>query len=92
MTFRPTVIATEAEQRLAWRGKLGIRGLFDGEHSFTLEPFDGGCSTRFVYAENFSGVLVRVAGKMLARTAKGFDQFNEAIKQRAEEIVALTPG
>lgn len=66
--------------------------MFDGEHSFTLEPFDGGRSTRFVYVENFSGILVRVAGKMLARTSKGFEQFNEATKQRAEEIVALTPG
>jgi hypothetical protein len=92
MTFRPTVSAIQAEHRLAWLGKFGIRGLFDGEHSFTLEPFDDGRATRFVHAENFSGVVGRVAGKMLARTAKGFQQFNEAIKQRAEEIVALTPG
>lgn len=90
MTFRPTVVALEAEHRLAWLGKLGIRGLFDGEHSFTLEPIDDGHSTRFVHAENFSGVLVRIAGRMLQKTAKRFEQFNDEIRQRAEEIAALT--
>lgn len=91
MTFRPTVVAVDANHRLAWRGKLGIRGLFDGEHSFTLEPLENGRSTRFVHAETFSGLLVPIAGRMLAKTETGFEQFNAALKQRAEATAARAP-
>jgi len=41
--------------------------LFDGEHSFTLEPLPAG-GTRLTQAEQFSGLLVRPFARSLDRT------------------------
>lgn len=38
MSFRPTVTEFRPGHRIAWLGHLGILGLFDGAHSFTLTP------------------------------------------------------
>jgi len=38
MTFRPTVTHVDPAHHLAWLGHLLLPGLFDGAHSFTLEP------------------------------------------------------
>ena len=38
MTFKPRVTVLEPEQRLEWLGTMGVPGLFDGRHSFTLTP------------------------------------------------------
>jgi hypothetical protein len=43
---------------------LGISGLFDGEHIFTLEPVDGG-RTRLRQREVFTGVLVPLLARSL---------------------------
>jgi hypothetical protein len=82
MTFRPRVTACEAERRLEWLGSLGVRGLFDGRHRFELEAVEGG--TRLRHGEQFTGILVPLLRRMLADTARGFDAFNHAIKERAE--------
>ena len=83
MTFRPRVVAFEPERELAWLGRLGIRGIFDGRHSFALAPTaDGG--TTFTHSERFTGVLVPLLGRVLDRTRQGFEAFDRAIKQRAE--------
>src|SRR5918911_4648575 len=58
MTFKPTLLAVQPERELRWLGRLFVRGLFDGEHRFELEPVAEG-RTRFVQSERFSGVLVR---------------------------------
>ena len=47
MTLRPTVIEAVAGEKLRWRGRLGVRGLFDAEHSFLLEERSAG-GTRLV--------------------------------------------
>lgn len=83
MTFRPTVVAAEPERELRWLGRLLVRGLFDGEHSFRIEPLADGRS-RFVQSERFSGVLVRPLRRMLGRTEAGFAQMNAALKRRVE--------
>jgi hypothetical protein len=83
MTFRPTVLAAEPERELRWLGRLLVPGLFDGEHSFRIEPLADG-RTRFVQSERFSGVLVRLLGRTLEQTRRGFEQMNEALKLRAE--------
>jgi hypothetical protein len=87
MRFRPTVTALEPDRQLAWVGRLVVRGLFDGEHSFTLQPIDGGRRTRLVHVERFSGLLVRFAHRMLGETASGFEEFNAALKHRVEQHV-----
>jgi hypothetical protein len=84
MTFRPTVTAVEEGRRLEWLGRLLMRGLFDGRHSFTLEPTESG--TRLTQEETFSGVLVPVVG--LAKTEAGFRAMNEALRERAERVAA----
>ena len=81
MMFHPVVTDADAGHKLAWLGRLLIPGLFDGAHSFTLEPLADG-RTRFVQSENFSGVLVWFARGLLTNTAAGFDAMNEALRQR----------
>ena len=59
-------------------------GIFDGEHSFTIEPLDGG--VRLVQQEDFRGVLVPLFARSLdRRTLPAFERMNEALKQRAEQ-------
>jgi hypothetical protein len=83
-TFKPTVVAHDENRELRWVGHLGIPGLFDGEHSFRLEPIEGS-RTRFVQSERFKGILVPLLARSLDRdTRRGFEEMNRALKQRAE--------
>jgi hypothetical protein len=83
MTFTPTVLEAEPQHRLRWLGRLLLPGIFDGEHSFTIEPADDG--VRFVQEEAFRGVLVPLIAKRLEKgTGPAFEQMNEALKTRAE--------
>lgn len=83
MHFRPVVLAVRPERELRWRGRLVLPGLFDGEHSFLLEPLAPG-RTRFTHAERFSGILVGWAASALIDTEAGFRAMNTALKRRAE--------
>jgi len=93
MTFKPRVTVMEPDSRLEWLGTLGIPGLFDGRHSFTLSP-TGVAATRFVQAEEFpgefSGALIPFTGKLLARTKAGFEAMNAALLTRLELGPATT--
>ncbi len=85
MTFKPKVLNAEANRELRWVGHLLVPGLFDGEHSFTIEPL-GGNRIRFVQREAFKGVLVSLFARSLeANTQRGFEQMNRALKARAED-------
>ena len=85
MTFRPRVTAAVVDRELAWVGSLSIRGLFDGEHSFVIEPLvDGGCL--FTHSERFSGILIPLLAGSLEATEKGFQLMNRAIRDRAEAL------
>ena len=84
MTFRPTVIRAEPNREFRWLGHLGVSGLFDGEHSFTIEPLEGD-RVRFVQSERFTGVLVPLMLLMIEKdTKRGFEEMNQALKERAE--------
>ena len=83
MTFKPTVLEAQPGQELRWLGRLLMPGLFDGEHSFRIEPVDDG-RVRFVQAERFGGALVALFGKQLDKTRQGFEAMNKALKRRAE--------
>jgi hypothetical protein len=80
MTFKPRVTVVEPGQRLEWLGTMGIPGLFDGRHSFTLTPLGEGC--RLVQAEDFSGALIPFTGKLLSKTEAGFEAMNAALLTR----------
>jgi hypothetical protein len=84
MTFKPTVLAVEPGRELRWLGHFLVRGLFDGEHTFRLEPLPGG-RTRLAQSERFSGLLVGPVGATLEKTERGFAQMNEALKRWVEE-------
>jgi hypothetical protein len=91
MTFRPTVLAVEDGTLICWRGRLGVPGLFDGEHELRLEPTaDGG--TRFVQRERFTGLLVPMMPRVLDDTATGFAAMNVALRDRAELRIASADG
>jgi hypothetical protein len=84
MTFRPRVVRVEPDRAFAWRGRTLIPGLFDGEHSFALEPAAGGF-VRFVHAETFRGLLVPLVARTLRTTTRhGFEAMNRALKTRVE--------
>jgi len=51
MEFKPIVLVNEKEKEFRWVGKLLVKGIFDGEHYFLLEPI-GPNETRFTQAES----------------------------------------
>jgi hypothetical protein len=84
MTFRPTVLVADPNRELRWLGRLWVPGLFDGEHSFTIEPTGESC-VRFGQREHFRGLLVPLLATMLDRDVRpGFEAMNRALKLRAE--------
>ena len=86
MTFRPTVLKAEPNRELRWLGHLLISGLFDGEHSFTIEPLGEG-RVRFTQREVFTGLLVPLLARGLdTDTRRGFEEMNQALKARAEQV------
>lgn len=89
MTFRPKVTVVEPGRRIEWLGTMGIRGLFDGRHTLALEPTANG-STVFTQTEEFSGMVVPMAGKLLAQTEHGFSEMNDALRRRVEMNSAPT--
>lgn len=83
MTLRPTVLVVEPERELRWIGRLYVQGLFDGEHSFIIEPLSGN-QVRFIQREEFNGLLIPFFTSLLKDTRKSFNDMNRALKERAE--------
>lgn len=84
MQFRPRVITLEPELEFRWLGHLFVPGLFDGEHYFRIERWEGE-GVRFVQGERFRGLLVPLFSKMIdQQTAAGFEAANLALKERVE--------
>src|ERR687898_640632 len=84
MTFKPKVLAAEPDRELRWLGHLLVPGVFDGEHSFTIEPLEEN-RVRFVQREAFKGLLVPLFARSLeTNTQQGFEEMNRALKERAE--------
>ncbi|MFT5820902.1 MAG: hypothetical protein ACI8ZM_002150 [Crocinitomix sp.] len=84
MKFKPVVLKFDENQELRWKGKLFMKGLFDGEHYFQLKENEDG-STTFVHGEKFSGILVRMLKKKLdGETKEGFEKMNLALKEQVE--------
>jgi hypothetical protein len=84
MTFRPTVLSAVPARELRWIGRLLVRGLFDGEHSFSIQPIADD-KIKFRQSELFSGILVPLFKGTLDRdTKRGFEEMNRALKLKAE--------
>lgn len=83
MTFRPAVVRVEPSVEFRWLGHFLVPRVFDGEHIFELHPSDDG--TRFVQREEFSGLLVALMLRWIGgNTRRGFEQMNQALKERVE--------
>jgi hypothetical protein len=84
MSFRPTILVAEPNQELRWLGRFWLPGLFDGEHSFSIEPLVEE-RVRFIQRERFKGLLVPFLSKMLdGEIPRGFEEMNQALKLRVE--------
>ena len=85
VTFRPTVLEAVPGKRLRWLGRLLLPGIFDGDHSFTIEPLGEG-RVRMIQEELFRGVLTSLLARSLDRgTQPAFELMNRALKRRAEQ-------
>jgi hypothetical protein len=83
MTFKPKVLNSKPNRELRWLGHLLVPGLFDGEHSFTIQPLEEN-GVRFVQREAFKGLLVPLFARSLeTNTQRGFEEMNRALKERA---------
>jgi hypothetical protein len=87
MTFRPVVQALEHGTLLRWTGRLGLPGLFDGDHELRVEATAPG-TCRFTQRESFSGVLVPVMRRLLDNTDTAFAAMNTALRARATAVAA----
>jgi hypothetical protein len=86
MTFKPKVLTAEPNRELRWLGHLLVPGLFDGEHSFTIQPLEDD-RVRFVQREVFRGLLVPLFARSLeSKTRRGFEEMNRALKGRVEAV------
>lgn len=84
MTMKPNIRAVSPQRELRWLGRLIAPGIFDGEHSFRIEPLAPN-RVRFVQEEHFTGVLSSVIMRFIGdSTRRGFEAMNQALKLRAE--------
>ena len=85
MTIRPTVLFVQPQRELRWLGHLFIPGVFDGEHSFVIEPL-GESKVRFIQSEEFNGLIIPFSKSLLNETEQNFNEMNRALKERVEQI------
>jgi hypothetical protein len=85
MTFRPKVTKSIKNKELRWVGHLVVPGVFDGEHSFLIEPTDGEY-VKLVQCEKFKGVISGILGKKFYENVeKSFDLMNQAVARKVEK-------
>ena len=87
-TFKPKVLGVIPGQELRWLGKLGLGGLFDGEHFFIFTTNDDG-TTRLTHGEISSGLLPALMKHRLEESDREDAEararmFNRALKNRVE--------
>ncbi len=84
MDFTPEVLVADAGEELRWVGRLGFKGIFDGEHYFILEETDRG-TTILRHGEHFKGILGYPLLALIGEdTQNGFLAMNTALKERVE--------
>lgn len=84
MDFTPEVLTANKDAELRWVGRLGFKGVFDGEHYFILEETDRG-TTILHHGETFKGILAYPLLALIGEdTLNGFEAMNQALKARIE--------
>ncbi len=84
MTITPRLLVVDPHRELRWKGKLGVPGLFDGEHAFVLTPLEDG-RTRVEHFERFGGLLLPIARPLVYdATVRSFHSLNAALAKRAQ--------
>ena len=83
MLFKPTILKKDLNREFRWIGKLGIKGIFDGEHFFQIQDSHEGTCT-FFHGEKFSGILVPLVPGIISNTKLNFEKMNLAIKNKLE--------
>ncbi|MCA1746004.1 MAG: SRPBCC domain-containing protein [Bacteroidales bacterium] len=85
MTIRPEIMSIVPNKHLSWQGRLLVKGVFDGVHSFDLiENLNG--TTTFVHSEKFNGLLVPLMKKFIDQQVKsGFESMNQNLKETVEQ-------
>lgn len=84
MTLHCTVLKAEPNRELRWRYHVGLPFLFQGEHSFVIEPA-GDNRVHFIDREVFTGLLVSSQAKDIdTNSRQGFEAMDKALKARAE--------
>ena len=90
MRFKPCITSVEPCRQLTWVGKFAIPYVFDGEHSFVIEPVSDR-AVRFIQKETYTGLVVPFYAKSLNQnTREGFHQMNQALKDAAEQVAYST--
>jgi hypothetical protein len=81
----PKLLAYNPGKEFRWRG--GSKGFYTGEHFFVLHPINAH-KCRLEHGEDFKGILVPISsmGSMNRNASIGFDNFNSALKDRAEKL------
>lgn len=81
-TMKPTVVEVEPGRSFTWLGHVGVPGLLDGRHTFTVDPALDGTSV-LVQAERLSGALTPLFRRMLTvDTPAAFEAANDALAAR----------
>lgn len=82
---KPLVTERVENRKFQWLGKLFVRGIFDGRHTFEIEDRDGGVVLK--HYENFGGILMFPMGwfGVYRKTKPGFEMMNQELKRRVEE-------
>lgn len=84
MDFTPLVLVADVDRELRWLGRMGVRGIFDGEHHFVIAETARG-TTVLRHGETFRGMLTPLVMFLIRRdTEAGFEAMNAALKHRAE--------
>ncbi len=86
--LRPRIVEVQPGRSFTWQGRVGVPGLLDGRHTFTVEPAGG--SAVLVQHEVLSGALVPLFRTMLVRdTPSAFTALNDALAARARDRSTL---
>jgi len=86
---RPKLLRVVPGEELRWLGRLGLPGVFDGEHVFRVEAHPGGEGVTLVHEEHFRGLLVPFLWKELnTATRARFEEMNRALRDRVEARAA----